>query len=232
MDPVTLALGIAALVGGTGFQVSARNQQRRAARTASNKFAAKSKQRSDEANAIFQKSLADQDATKQQEAIDAARDEKLTRVEDLFTREAANYDPLLPGQERAPTVVKEEGAKQLSDGLARARARLAAVAQLEGFGSRTFDRKLQLQDNASLLGNIGLFARGDRDVFDTDMFAAQQQGGNKALIGDLLVTLGQIGLTSGLSGGASSVVGRGAAGGTGAGMGTVQSASRMPVMLG
>lgn len=202
-----LPWAIAALVAGTGAQMRANQQQRRALSQAYDNYAARTARRAAEASQLFEKSLGEQDIENQQARIDEAAAEKVQRVDDLVKRESY-IDPLLPGQDRAPKVIKSQAAASLADEIARARAQIAALAKLEGFSTRTFDRGLELDHVKPLFGNIGLFSQGDQNIFQAESLGAQHKGQNLRLIGDLLVGLGALGLGAwgGAAAGGSQVI--------------------------
>lgn len=193
-----LPLAIAALVAGSGAQWYGQRRQNQAMASAMDQHARRAERRSAEAQSLFERTLGEQGIETQQQMIDDAARDKVGRVSDLTEREAAFVDPLLPGQDRAPKVVREQASRDLADQLARARAQIGALARLEGFSTRAFDRGLQLDRVRPEFGNIGLFARGDRNILDADMHAAQFRGGNARLLGDLLTSVGGAMLMGGL----------------------------------
>ncbi len=188
-----LALGALGL--GTGLQISSARAQDRALGNALRDLANKRKKRSAEANALFDKSLQEQDVGTAQEQVDTAAADKTARVEDIFAAETPQFAPVtVQGTQGAPRVVATENARALADAVAKARANLSATARLEGYGSRTFDRGQVLQRRGAEFENMAIADRGDQAVYDADAFAAQFAGGNKAMFGDILSTLGQVGL--------------------------------------
>ncbi|MCE7901241.1 MAG: hypothetical protein DYH20_00975 [Gammaproteobacteria bacterium PRO9] len=207
-----LAAAIAALVAGTAANAKAQRQVRSAQRSAYNAYADRTDKRTAEAQGLFDDSLKKQDVDVQQAAVDAAAKAKTDRVGDLISQQ--NYvTPTLPGQNKAPQVIQSAVSTDLASELARARAQIGAIAKLEGFSTRTFDRGLELDHVKPQFRNIGLFSQGDRNIFDAQSAEAQHAGDNMAMLGDVLTSLGQIGLMAyggGAMGGAAKVVGGGA----------------------
>lgn len=206
MIPIGIAL--AALAAGTAAQVTGQRKVQRAQRRASAQYATDMDKREADARGLFERALGQQDAGGQQAAIASAAADKVQRVDNLVQGNEAYVNPALPGQDKAPAVIKSQISSKLADELARARAQIAAAAQIEGYSTRTFDRGLQLGRVKPELGNIGLFAQGDQNVYNARMAAAPGKGATWSTIGDLLTAAGQIGLLAGGPG--ASVVGKGA----------------------
>ena len=196
IDPLTIA-GIASLLIGTQQQARAGQKVDRANAQALRNYGDKKRVQSEEARALFERRLAEQDVGNQQQVIDTQAADKVARVDALDQAATAETDPLLPGSDRAPRVVKEQNAQALASAVAQARARLKAMATLEGFSGRTFDRGLQFGQDADLFRTQASFDRGDRGVLQSEQMAASQAGNRNAMIGDVLTTLGQIGLMAG-----------------------------------
>lgn len=209
-----IPLAIAALVAGTGANAVANRQVRRAQERAYDNYARRSDQRTNEAKSIFERSLGEQDVGKQTAKIDEAANAKVQRVDELTRTNSDYIDPLLPGQDRAPKVIGKQASRSLAEELAKARAQIGALAKLEGFSTRTFDRGLELSHVKPELGNLGLFAQGDRNILQAQMQSAAGKGQNLRLVGDILTGLGQVGL-----------LGAGAGVGAGAGAGGVISST-------
>lgn len=205
---------IAALAAGATAQYQGNKRARKAQERAYSDYASRTDKRTDEAKAIFEKSLGEQDVKKQQARVDEAATAKTARVDDLVARESSYIDPMLPGQDRAPKVIKQQASRALGDELARARAQIAAIAKLEGFSTRTFDRGLELDHVKPQLGNLSLFAQGDRNIFEARSAVAANKGANLRMLGDILIGIGAMGLGGAMggaagagAGGASSVIG-------------------------
>lgn len=224
-----LPYAIAALVAGTAAQQKARHDQKSAAEDAYRDWSRRSRGRTEEATDIWEKSMAEQDVGNQMDAVGALAQEKVNRVNTLTEAEAHNYDPILAGQERAPAVVKTEIARNLADELAKSRAQIKAQATLEGFSGRSFDRGLQLSRSSTDMGNLGIFAQGDRNIFDSDMLKAQSAGQNWAMIGDILTTLGQVGMLGAGMAGTGSVLSSSGTSVGGAAGGAPNAIARLPV---
>lgn len=188
-----LPLAIAALVAGTGAQYA--GNRRRAKATARNYewFANRARERSAEANERFEGQL-DLQREDPNAQVEAVADDKVGRVEDLIDETSQYFDTSLPGQDRAPQIVQAEAARSLGDELARSRAKLEALARIEGYGQRSFDRGTELNRELPYFENIGIFARGDRDVLGAKLAASQNKGAGMRTLGDLLVAAGQMGL--------------------------------------
>lgn len=189
-----LPWAIAALVAGTAANQYSKRQVRNAQQDAWRDYSKRNAKRTEESTDLWEASMAEQDVANQQENIDKRAADKIQRVTDTIAGEEAYYDPLLPGQDRAPAVIQGEVQGKLSDELAKARARLGAMATLEGFSGRTFDRGFQMSRDNELMRNIGIFSQGDQNIFDWDMMNAAHKGDTAATIGDVLTAIGQAGL--------------------------------------
>lgn len=200
IDPLTIA-GIASLLIGTQQQTQANRKVDRSNAAALTRYRDKKRVQSDEARALFERRLGEQDVDNQQSIIDEQAAGKVARVDTLDRAATAETDPMLPGSDRAPRVVKEQNAQEMASAVAKARARLKAMATLEGFSGRTFDRGLQFNRDADLYRTQANFDRGDQSVLQAEQFAAQNAGNSNRMIGDVLTTLGQIGLMAGGFGG-------------------------------
>lgn len=187
-----LAYAIAALVAGTAANVAGQRKQSKAIARANQTFADRLRARSQEATGIFEGQLAKQNEDALEQVAQNATD-KERRVEDLVESDPPLYDPVGSGEtSRLPKVIQGQASHDLARELAKAKAKIAADARLEGFSTRTFDRGLQLRRSAPELGNIGLFAQGDRNMFGADLARAQGKGSGMMTLGDLLTAAGSI----------------------------------------
>jgi len=191
-----LPLAIAALVAGTGAQYAGNRRRAKATARDYEWFANRARERSAEANDRFEGQL-DLQREDPNAQVEEVADDKVGRVEDLIDENSQYFDTSLPGQDRAPRIVQAEAARSLGDELARSRAKLEALAKLEGYGQRSFDRGTELNRELPYFENVGIFARGDRDVLGAKLAASQNKGAGMRTLGDLLVAAGQMGLMAG-----------------------------------
>lgn len=187
-----IPLAIAAIVAGTAANMEGQRRRRSAENRAARDYAERLQGRSKEAQAIFERSIGDQDVERSNAAIEGATQAKIERVDNLRESESGFIDPMLAGQSRAPKVIQNTVSKSLADELAKARAQIGALAKLEGFSTRTFDRGLELDAAKPLFRNIALFAEGDRNVYGAKHAAAQRKGEGWRLAGDLLTGIGGV----------------------------------------
>jgi hypothetical protein len=186
-----LVIALALLAAGTAANIKAQRKVAKAQLRAFERFSRRSDKRTDEASAIFSKSAEQQRVDNQMDVANKAAAAKVGRVEDLIATQGF-VDPMLPGRSRAPAVIKSQASASLADELARARAQIGALAQLEGFSTRSFERGLELDRVKPELGNLQLFAQGDRNIYEADQVAASHKGDKLALAGDLMTAIGSI----------------------------------------
>lgn len=228
-----VALAIGSLLAGTAAQMKARHDVKSDQEKAYRQYARRTDKRTAEATGIWKGQMAKQAESAGADTIGALAQQKLDRMGDLQESESQYYDPILQGQDRAPTVVKSEIARSLSDELAKARSQIKAEATLEGFSSRAFDRGIDISRANADLGNLGLFAQGDQNIYEYDMNKAAHAGDNWAMVGDVLSALGQIGLLgagTGLFGAGSKVLSSTGAGVAGASGGAPNLTARLPTI--
>ncbi len=182
------------MAAGTTAQISAAHQKNKAIGRAALADVQRKEQTAKEAREIFNEQVPLSNADKAMSDADTAAVEDLAATQGLINRPDTGFSGPSVEMQKASPVVKDAAAKSLAGELQRAESQLKARAALAGMQRRNRDRTLQQSRATEQLMQLGGFNRGWDQVAQVQNAAAQTAGGNTAMLGDLLVGLGGMGL--------------------------------------
>lgn len=213
VDPVTAIMGAVSL----GSQLMGTMQSNKAAAQvikARNEAAAADyeKQRVHQKNADEVMATSEQKFTRgQQDAMRAQNEAKLLAGNTPSSGIADNGEYTATGS--APTEVKSEIARMISDALSAGKETARSSANFGSYGQTQFGNQIDLKDSAQQIGQIGDLSAGDTAVMGVRMNAAQNAGNAAARRADLFNGIGDIAGAFALSG-----LGKGGSSNTGSGV--------------
>jgi hypothetical protein len=106
-----------------------------------------------------------------------------------------SYD--IPTAGSAPSVIKTQLAKRISDALAAGRDRGSALAKLGSWNDLNFENGVNLTNSGSNINQLGNFATGSAGVVPLELQGANNAGAGFGLAGDILGVGGQFGAAYG-----------------------------------
>lgn len=227
-------LEVAALLAtaaGTAKQVSATRKTRRANEAAANFELQKKAETNKQAEAIFEDQLALSDPGDAAAAADKAAEQQLMETQALLQRPDTGFTGTgdTPAMAQASPVVKESAAKSLAQELQRAEGQMKARASLTGLGQRFRDRAVQFGRGAELMQQLGNFNQGWTQVGNIQQSLAKNAGAKDAMLGDVLVGLGSMGMQYGAATrGLGATAGAPSAAGTGMSLAPTETVALLP----
>ena len=200
-DPVTIG-SIALSVAGAGVNALAQNRVAGARNDALAAERIRQQGFDREAQAL---------ATQSQDRFQNFEQDQIERggqLAQMFTAQTAALPPGAPmmPQSSSNIVVQNEAARRgeardMTDRVGTARADMRAFGDILGDKTRLMAR------DSSQIGQIGGFKRGSSRVLPFELEAANSQGNNFRMLGDVLGGMGRVGLAAGLSGGSTPFMG-------------------------
>jgi len=154
---------------------------------------------SKEAQAIFGSEVEGSSAEKASADADAAAVAQLAAANQLVNREDTGFVSATeaPGMSKsASPVVREAAARSLADELAKTESQMKARSVLQGWQQRQQQRGTQFGRTAERMMTLGNFSQGWDQVNKVDMGQAAHAGDERAMLGDVLTGLGQVGLAA------------------------------------
>ena len=202
-DPLT-ATGIALSVGSTLYKSQgAKKNTSRMVRARNDAAAAEDgRQRAyqDEANDVFNRTLPKFERGAQDVGVEQARQKREEKLTDAASGDGAD-EYQAPTAGSAPTVVKSEIARRISDALTQGTKRARTQAALSAYGDNMFGNKVALGRSRGELAQVSDFASKSAGLLPYEMRAAAQNASRApSIVGDLLGLAGSGATMAGMAG--------------------------------
>ena len=181
---IALALQAASTAARRQQQKKIENRQSQLALAENQREAGRQTQR----DAALNETLAGFDPPVQQQAIARAGTERADKYAQV--QDAGVVPGEFAGSPSTPTEVRTEMGSRVADYLRRGRTETQARAKLGAFGDVQFDNQVNIGRNAQELDLLGDFTRGSQNALGFEMEGALNEGGNWAMLSDLLGAAG------------------------------------------